>query len=70
MCECVLVRFKDSHIFRRVGATYQATENSPRNYTPFEETVAQILQVEYNVVLKEVRKKSQRIYSLILTGTI
>jgi hypothetical protein len=31
-------------------------------YTPFEETVAQILQVEYNVVLKEVRKKSQRIY--------
>jgi hypothetical protein len=29
------VRFKDSHIFRRVGATYQATENvSPRkSYT-------------------------------------
>jgi hypothetical protein len=58
MCECVLCTIQDSHIFRRVGATYQATENvSQENpYTPFEETVAQILQVEYNVVLKKVRK--------------
>jgi hypothetical protein len=48
---------QDSHIFRRVGATYQATENvSQENpYTPFEETVAQIL-LEYNVVLKSPEK--------------
>jgi hypothetical protein len=58
MCECVLCTIQDSHIQKSRSYISSYRERlSKKTYTPFEETVAQILQVEYNVVLKRSPEK-------------